>query len=238
MPFGATNAPAGFQRIMNGILEEFLDDFVIVYLDDILIFSKSLEQHEGHVQAVLEALHKAGMILNWDKCRFCESEVRFLGHIVSKDGLKPDPTNSAGWRKNTETLDGMNEWTSVDTESEDDAKFNVEMNANVDADAELMMLMLMLMILIADCWKEGESSKIKWMQGEVKISVALKAISRDKDRGPNPQFRKIWGPILEISHNSIGAFFEIDQKPAVVLYSMNNSDKGAEIWSKFFIKRQ
>jgi hypothetical protein len=90
--FGVINIPAGFQRIMNGILEEFLDDFVIVYLDDILIFSQSLEEYKSHIQKVLKILDKMDMILNWDKYRFYETEVRFLGYIISKDGFKSDST--------------------------------------------------------------------------------------------------------------------------------------------------
>src|SRR5580704_10230030 len=93
IPFGLSNAPGAFQRRMNKILREDIDDFCIVYLDDILIFSKTAEEHERHVKTILSALHKAGMILNLDKCQFFVSQVCFLGHIVSKDGCKPDPRN-------------------------------------------------------------------------------------------------------------------------------------------------
>ena len=93
LPFGLSNASAAFQRRMNSILAPYIDEFVIVYLDDILIFSKTAEEHIGHVKAVLQALNDVDMILNIDKCKFFETEVRFLGHIVSTQGIRPDPRN-------------------------------------------------------------------------------------------------------------------------------------------------
>ena len=91
MPFGLTNAPAAFQRRMNQILAPFIDEFVVVYLDDILIFSRSSTEHEHHIKRILKVLSEAGMILNIEKCKFFKSEVKFLGHIVSEDGIRPDP---------------------------------------------------------------------------------------------------------------------------------------------------
>ena len=91
MPFGLTNAPAAFQRRMNQVLAPFIDEFAIVYLDDILIFSKTHSEHEEHVKQVLKVLSEASMILNLDKCKSFEREVKFLGHIISKDGIRPDP---------------------------------------------------------------------------------------------------------------------------------------------------
>lgn len=91
MPFGLTNAPATFQALMNDVLRPFLDSFVIVYLDDILIFSKTPEEHLEHVNKVLTALKKARLFAGLDKCAFAMKEVTFLGHIVSGDGIKMDP---------------------------------------------------------------------------------------------------------------------------------------------------
>ncbi|HTS08815.1 MAG TPA: reverse transcriptase domain-containing protein [Candidatus Eisenbacteria bacterium] len=93
LPFGLTNAPGGYQRRMNTVLAKFLDIFVVVYLDDVMIFSQTLEEHVDHVKQVLDALNEAGMILNVGKCEFFATEVRFLGHIVSADGVRPDPRN-------------------------------------------------------------------------------------------------------------------------------------------------
>jgi Reverse transcriptase (RNA-dependent DNA polymerase) len=95
LPFGLTNAPAGFQRWMNKILPEYLDEFVLVYLDDIIIFSKTAEEHEKHVKLVLQALDQGKMILNLDKCTFFAKQTKFLGHIITAEGSKPDPRNIA-----------------------------------------------------------------------------------------------------------------------------------------------
>jgi hypothetical protein len=100
MPFGLTNAPATFQTLMNDVLRPFLDNFVIVYLDGILIFSKTPKEHLEHVDKVLTALKKAGLFADLDKCAFAMKEVSFLGHIVSGEGIKMDPKK----------LDAVREW--------------------------------------------------------------------------------------------------------------------------------
>ena len=82
MPFGLTNAPATFQTLMNQILRPFIDKFVLVYLDDILIYSNSAEEHLQHLRLVLEALRKARLYARPSKCTFDQSEVEFCGHIV------------------------------------------------------------------------------------------------------------------------------------------------------------
>ena len=91
MPFGLTNAPASFQNLINDVLREYLDLSVIVYLDDILIFSKTREEHVVHVKQVLEKLKENQLWANAEKCLFFQSEVGFLGFIASKDGIKMDP---------------------------------------------------------------------------------------------------------------------------------------------------
>ena len=88
MPFGLTNAPASFQGYINKILAEKLDIFVIVYLDDILIYTD--DDGDGHVSAVrwvLEQLRKFSLFANLKKCRFHQEEVRFLGYVVSSKGI-------------------------------------------------------------------------------------------------------------------------------------------------------
>ena len=87
MPFGLSNAPAAFQRFINEVLGELMDVCTVGYLDDILIFSDSLENHWTHVQGVLECLCKAGVYANPKKCKFHTDTMEYLGFILSPDGL-------------------------------------------------------------------------------------------------------------------------------------------------------
>ena len=82
MPFGLTNAPATFQALINDVLRDFLDDFVVVYLDDILVFSASLEDNRDHVHKVLQRLQDADLLVAVDKSEFHVQEVEFLGHRI------------------------------------------------------------------------------------------------------------------------------------------------------------
>ena len=89
MPFGLCNAPATFQRIMNHLLREGLDDFVLVFLDDILIYSRTKEEHLRHIKAVLDRLRSEKFFGRLPKCDFFRTEVEYLGFDVGKDGIKP-----------------------------------------------------------------------------------------------------------------------------------------------------
>jgi transposase InsO family protein len=95
LPFGLTNAPATFQTAMNTIFRPFLNKFVLVYLDDILIYSKTPEEHCEHLRQVLELLRQHKLYANVRKCTFAKTEVAYLGHVVSKDGVRVDPRKTA-----------------------------------------------------------------------------------------------------------------------------------------------
>ena len=92
MPFGLTNAPATFMAFMHSIFHNVVDDFAIVYMDDILIFSKTEEEHARHVETVLELLRDNGLYLKPAKCRFLQNSIEYLGYRVSAEGLLPSPS--------------------------------------------------------------------------------------------------------------------------------------------------
>ncbi len=92
LPFGLSNTPTVFQGLVNSVLGDMINQFVFVYLDDILIFSPSLQVHTQHVRRVLQRLLENKLFVKAEKCEFHAESVTFLGHIISTRGIKPDPT--------------------------------------------------------------------------------------------------------------------------------------------------
>jgi hypothetical protein len=91
VPFGLTNAPTVFMCLMNDIFRNYLDKFVIVFLDDILIYSKSEEEHEHHLRLVLQVLREHQLYAKLRKCSFYQEKIHYLGHIISEEGIVVDP---------------------------------------------------------------------------------------------------------------------------------------------------
>ncbi|GAU45290.1 hypothetical protein TSUD_327480 [Trifolium subterraneum] len=91
MPFGVTNAPGVFMEYMNRIFHSFLDKFVVVFIDDILVYSKSEEEHKEHLRIVLQVLKEKKLYAKLSKCEFWLEEVSFLGHVISSGGIAVDP---------------------------------------------------------------------------------------------------------------------------------------------------
>nr|AAT73648.1 putative polyprotein [Oryza sativa Japonica Group] len=93
MSFRLTNAPAFFMNLMNKVFMEYLDKFVVVFIDDILIYSQTKEEHEKHLRLALEKLREHQLYAKFSKCEFWLSEVKFLGHVISAGGVAIDPSN-------------------------------------------------------------------------------------------------------------------------------------------------
>ncbi|KAD2804980.1 hypothetical protein E3N88_38357 [Mikania micrantha] len=104
MPFGLTNAPAVFMDLMNRVFHEFLDKSVILFIDDILVYSKSKEDHEEHIRKIPETLRQKKLYEKFSKCDLWLNQVAFLGHVVSAEGIMMDPTKIEAitkWPKHT-----------------------------------------------------------------------------------------------------------------------------------------
>ncbi|XP_047313934.1 uncharacterized mitochondrial protein AtMg00860-like [Impatiens glandulifera] len=93
MPFGLTNAPAVFMELMNRVFHPYLDQFVMVFINDILIYSRTEEDHAQHLDFFLQVLKKNQLFANLSKCEFWLSQIAFLGHIISPRGIEVDPAN-------------------------------------------------------------------------------------------------------------------------------------------------
>ena len=92
MPFGLTNAPAAFTNLMQRVFLPYLDQFVVIFIDDILVYSKSEEEYKRHLRMVLQTLREHKLFTKFSKCEFWLKEIQFLGHIISDEGIRVDPS--------------------------------------------------------------------------------------------------------------------------------------------------
>ena len=99
-PFGITNALTVFMCLMNNVLHKYLDNFVVFFIDDILIYSKTKEEHEEHLKIILQVLSEHQLYAKFSKCDFFKDEIQYLGHVITKDGISID----------LEKIKAINEW--------------------------------------------------------------------------------------------------------------------------------
>ena len=92
MPFGLINAPVVFMDLMNRIFHQYLDQFVVIFIDDILIYSASEDEHRQHLKIVLQILREKQLFVKFKKCEFWLEEISFVGHIISGQRISVDPS--------------------------------------------------------------------------------------------------------------------------------------------------
>ncbi len=93
MPFRLNNTLVTFQRLMNKILRQYIGKFVQVYLNDIIIYSNNLDEYKKHIKAVLEKIREANLKLKLSKCQQFQIELKFIGHLIERNGIRPNPQN-------------------------------------------------------------------------------------------------------------------------------------------------
>lgn len=105
MPFGLTDAPATFQTLMNEVFHNFLHKYVLVFFDDILVYSENWAQHLEHVEIILKIMERHQLYIKRSKCIFGQQEVKYLGHVITPEGVRVDP----------EKVEGIKKWTKPET---------------------------------------------------------------------------------------------------------------------------
>jgi hypothetical protein len=195
MPFGLSNAPSTFMRLMNTVLRPYIGKFVVVYFDDILIFSKGREEHLQHLRMILGVLRREKLYANLKKCRFMQESLVFLGFVISADGVKMDP----------EKVRAILEWPSPRSITEVRsfhglATFYRKFIRNFSS----------IVAPVTDCTKGREFS---WAKEAEESFQYLKKKVTEAPVLALPDFEKVFEVDCDASHVGIGAVLSQEGKP-------------------------
>jgi len=195
MPFGLTNAPSTFMRVMTQILKPFLGKFVVVYFDDILIFSRSMQEHLSHVEQILKVLRAEQLYINKAKCSFMRQSAKFLGFIISNQGVEADPAK----------VQAVQQWPTPQNLSEVRsfhglATFYRRFIRNFST----------IMAPITECLKE---KKFAWSMAAAKAFTEIKNKMGHAPVLKLPDFSKIFEVACDASHVGIGGVLSQEGHP-------------------------
>jgi hypothetical protein len=195
MPFGLTNAPSTFMRVMTQILKPFLGKFVVVYFDDILIFSRSMQEHLSHVEQILKVLRAEQLYINKAKCSFMRQSAKFLGFIISNQGVEADPAK----------VQAVQQWPTPQNLSEvrsfhSLATFYRQFIRNFST----------IMAPITECLKE---KKFAWSMAAAKAFTEIKNKMGHAPVLKLPDFSKIFEVACDASHVGIGGVLSQEGHP-------------------------
>lgn len=197
MPFGLTNAPSTFMRLINEVLKKLLGKFVIIYLDDILIFNKTKEEHIKDIRQVLQRLKEDKLLINLKKCSFMKEEIVYLGFVISTYGLKMDPKKVKAildWP----TSENVNEVRSFHGL----ASFYRNFIRNFSAVGNVMNETM-----------RGDKKFLKWTHGADRSFEALKQRVAKLPILALPDFNKVFQVECDASGSAIGAVLSQEGKP-------------------------
>nr|CAD1820506.1 unnamed protein product [Ananas comosus var. bracteatus] len=217
MPFGLSNAPSTFMRLMNHVFKPFIGKFLVVYFDDILIYSKSIEEHITHLRQVFQILREQKLYANFKKCNFVTNSLVFLGYVVSAEGIKMDPAK-------VEAIVSWPEPTSL----QDIRSFH----GLASFYRRFIQGFSTIITPITDCLKGGS---FKWTNNAKKSFELLKTRMIEAPLLTLPDFDKVFEVECDASNVGIGVVLSQEGKPlAFFSEKLNNSRQNYSTYDKEF----
>lgn len=207
MPFGLSNAPSTFMRLMNQVLRPFIGKFVVVYFDDILIFSKDKEEHWEHIRQVLQTLREQKLYANLKKCSFLTNEVTFLGYIITSEGIRVDP----------EKIEAINSWP-VPRSIHEVRSFH----GLASFYRRFIKNFSTVAAPLTDCIK---GDKFQWTEAAQKSFDQMKKCLTEAPVLALPNFDQVFEVSCDASHTGIGAVLSQESHPIAFFSEKLNNAK-------------